>query len=128
MQKGSFKTRESRKRLCHLKDVPRRLTQLSQRCSIDDADELDQDSVRLALTRAPNTLFLAATKHSVLKLNDMVEDISFQNSTPVATVPIAECAEPVSFFRGQRLVIMYNLRKRDGSVNGKFCTLLGVEG
>ena len=58
----------------------------------------------------------------------MVEDISFQNSTPVATVPIAECAEPVSFFRGRRLVIMYNLRKRDGSVNGKFCTLLGVEG
>lgn len=102
------------------------LQKLRNECSLDESDNLDEDSVKLALDRAPGTMFMACSKSGVAQLNDMVANILYKDEQPLAVVVIAEGPRAIPLFRGQRLVIMHNIRKHDGLVNGKLCTLLDV--
>ena len=102
------------------------LEKLRNECSLDESDNLDEDSVRLALDRAPGTVFMVCSKSGVAQVSDMLANILYKDERPRAVVMTTKGPTAVPLFRGQRLVIMHNIRTHEGLVNVKLCTLLDV--
>ena len=60
------------------------LEELRNRCSLDESHNLDEDSVRQALDKAPGMMFLACSKNGVAQLNNMVAHILYKDQQPRA--------------------------------------------
>lgn len=80
------------------------------------------DDVRSLLQLHPASVFLAVSRGAVSWLNNLISEALF-GDTPGWSVPTAEPEDIVTLHRGERLLLMQNIDKPRGLVNGKVCHL-----
>lgn len=100
------------------------IDELCKRCLVAEGIP-NANHVRWALAINESTTFLAITKRAVAELNDLVAQVLFPHETPLTHAQTAEGIVPL--FKGQRLVVMQNISKESGFVNGRVGKLLAKE-